>query len=72
MIHESKFDIGQRVRLVHDPANEVRMVAQVSFGGTGVRYNQVCGASDTWHYEFEVTEADSAQPTVVKGFNPNA
>ncbi len=68
MKHESAFGIGDCVRLKHDPAKERRMVVQVSFGGTGTRYNLMCGTADTWHYEGEVEGVDEAGQTVVAGF----
>lgn len=71
MKHESKFDLWCPVRLIHDPLKEIRMVVQVSFGGTGTRYNLVCGAADTWHYENEIEAVlDETGPTTVKGFQP--
>lgn len=52
--HTSRFDLRDTVRLVHDPEKLPRMVVQVSFGGTGIRYNLVAGTSDSWHYEAEL------------------
>ena len=72
MTFESKYGLGDRVRLVHDPAKEDRLVVQVSFGGTGVRYNLMCGTQDTWHYEREIIAPDETSTTVVKGFTPNS
>lgn len=70
MTHESKFDLWEPVRLIHDPGKEVRMIVQVSFGGTGTRYNLMCGTSDTWHYEAEIEAVEQTGPTVVAGFAP--
>lgn len=73
MKHESKFDLWSAVRLVHDPLKEVRMVVQVSFGGTGTRYNLMRGTSDSWHYENEIEAANNEEgPASVKGFRPHS
>lgn len=63
-----KFHLWQAVRLLHDPAKEHRMVAQVSVGGTGTRYNLVCGDKDTWHYEMEIEAVEEKKVGFKIGF----
>jgi hypothetical protein len=70
MKYQSTFQLGQRVRLVHDPLKETRMIVQVSFGGTGTRYNLMCGSADTWNYESEIEAVEEVGQTVVHGFKP--
>jgi hypothetical protein len=53
---ESGFDIGQVVYLKTDKEQAERMITGIMIRPSGISYAISCGASESWHYEFEIVE----------------
>lgn len=51
---ETKYDMGQIVYLITDPAQTERMITAISFSGNGsIKYCLTESTNETWHYEIE-------------------
>jgi hypothetical protein len=62
MTIKTKFDIEQRVYLVHDPDQVERIITEFSASKFGHQYLLICGSDESWHYEFEISkEKDNVQ-----------
>lgn len=56
----AKFQLESIVYLKTDQSQLPRMVVQIAFSKSGVRYDLACGPSESWHYDYEISaEKDS-------------
>lgn len=57
---DNKFEIGDRVYLVSDPDQHVRVITSLRVYKAGeILYTIVCGVQESHHYDFELsTEKD--------------
>lgn len=53
---ENKFNIEQKVYLITDPDQLVRIVTALKILPRGVVYELSCGSTSSEHYDFEITE----------------
>lgn len=57
MVINNKFEIGQKVYLVSDPDQNVRIVTSFRIYMAGeIMYTVVCGIQESSHYHFELSE----------------
>lgn len=57
MVIENKFEIGQIVFIKTDQDQHARMITQIAVGGkASIRYCIGFGATETWHYDIELSE----------------
>lgn len=50
------FDIGTEVYLKTDEDQKKRIVTVIHLKQTGLLYGVSCGNSESWHYDFEMSE----------------
>jgi hypothetical protein len=56
MVLDNKFELQQTVYLKTDPDQRGRIVTQINVRVGGLLCELQCGASGSWHYDFEITE----------------
>lgn len=56
MLLESKYIVGQKLYLITDRDQLLRIVTGILFRLSGIQYELACGSASSWHYDFEVSE----------------
>ena len=56
MVIDNKFNIGDLVYLKTDINQSERIVRAFYVMETGIKYSLGCGADESWHFDFEITE----------------
>jgi len=56
MVIDNKFNIGDLVYLKTDINQSERIVRAFYVMETGIEYGLGCGADESWHFDFEITE----------------
>jgi hypothetical protein len=55
MIIENKFNIGNIVYLRTDEDQSERIITEMFINQTGIRYGTVCGTTESFHSDFEIS-----------------
>lgn len=50
------FEVGQTVWLTTDEDQKKRIVCEINLKQTGVMYRLCQGTTDSWHYDFEISD----------------
>lgn len=56
MVIDNKFSLKQTVYLITDNDQKRRIVTKIMVNPNGISYQLSCGASDSDHYECEISE----------------
>ena len=56
MVIDNKFSLKQTVYLITDNDQKRRIVTKIMVNPNGIAYQLSCGASDSDHYECEISE----------------
>lgn len=56
MVIDNKFSLNQIVYLITDSEQKRRIVTKIMVNPNGISYQLSCGASDSDHYECEISE----------------
>jgi len=52
---DNKFEIEEVVFLITDNEQSLRIVTAIQVSKRQLLYRLVCGTSESWHYEFEIS-----------------
>lgn len=65
---DNKFDIEQVVYLKTDIEQTPRLVTAIEVSKSSLVYKLSCGASSSWHSDFEISDAPNNLNAKIKGF----
>jgi hypothetical protein len=53
----NKFKLEQCVFLITDTEQSTRIITAIQISNAVLLYRLACGANDSWHFEFEISES---------------
>lgn len=56
MVINNKFNLEQCVFLITDVEQLTRIVTAIQISSGSILYRLACGTSDSWHFEYEISE----------------